>query len=274
MKSTTKLFILTIVLAMVLAGCGISPEDPIFVTQGSFATDNTTEPTTEPPAIEPTEPTTEPPTLPPEPIHSELYIPDIDVEDVITYFNEVCLDAEYSDSGSPNLLQRWDEPIYYQINGHCTDEDEIIFGNMVAWLNGVNGFPGMFACSENTPANLDIYFCDADELVARMGEQYSHADGAVTFWYDENIIFDEIICYRNDIDQYTRNSVILEEIYNGLGPVQDTSLREDSLIYSGYSEPQWMTEIDELLMKLLYHPMMEPGMNAEECEAIIRKLYY
>jgi hypothetical protein len=30
--------------------------------------------------------------------------------------------------------------------------------------------------------------------------------------------------------------VILEEVYNGLGPVQDTALRPDSLIYSDFSE--------------------------------------
>ena len=71
-----------------------------------------------------------------------------------------------------------------------------------------------------------------------------------------------------------RNSVILEEIYNGLGPVQDTDLRPDSLIYSAYSTPQELTEIDELILKLLYHPDMVCGMNAQECEAVIRQLYY
>ena len=80
--------------------------------------------------------------------------------------------------------------------------------------------------------------------------------------------------YGVEFDQEVRNSVILEEIYNGLGPVQDTDLRQDSLIYSGYSIPQELTEIDELLLKLLYHPDMKCGMNAAECEAVIRNLYY
>jgi hypothetical protein len=76
------------------------------------------------------------------------------------------------------------------------------------------------------------------------------------------------------LDQYRRNSVILEEIYNGLGPIQDTSLRSDSIIYSEFSQPQALTNIDELILKLLYHPDIMPGMNAEQCETIIRQLYY
>ena len=68
--------------------------------------------------------------------------------------------------------------------------------------------------------------------------------------------------------------MILEEIYNGLGPIQDTSMRSDSIIYSEFSQPQNLTDIDELLLKLLYHPDILPGMNAQQCEQVIRALYY
>ena len=68
--------------------------------------------------------------------------------------------------------------------------------------------------------------------------------------------------------------MILEEIYNGLGPVQDTSLRSDSIIYAGYSTPQSLTAMDELLLRLLYRPELVCGMDAQQCEAVIRQLYY
>ena len=87
-------------------------------------------------------------------------------------------------------------------------------------------------------------------------------------------IHNAIICYRSDIDQQVRNSVILEEIYNGLGPIQDTDSRSDSIIYSGYSTPQNLTAIDELLLQLLYHPQLTCGMDRAQCEAVIRQLYY
>ena len=68
--------------------------------------------------------------------------------------------------------------------------------------------------------------------------------------------------------------MILEEVYNGLGPIQDSSLREDSLIYSGYSEPQELTDIDELLLRILYHPDLKAGMDSGECAEIIHQIYY
>ena len=90
----------------------------------------------------------------------------------------------------------------------------------------------------------------------------------------DNEIYDAIICCRTDLDQDLRNAVILEEMYNGLGPIQDTDLRVDSVIYSGYSEPQRLTQMDELILRLLYHPQMECGMDAQQCADVIRQLYY
>lgn len=214
------------------------------------------------------------PTPSPKPEHSSLYIEGLSVEDVITYFNEVCLNAEFVNSGDPTRLQKWTVPVTYIINGEPTQEDMQVLTGFVDWLNTIEGFPGMLGTEDPLRANLRINFCSQTELTDIMGENYVGMDGAVTFWYDNDEIYSAVICYREDIDQTVRNSVILEEIYNGLGPIQDTWLREDSLIYAGYSTPQSLTVEDELIMRLLYHPDMICGMNKAQCEEIIRSLYY
>ncbi|MBQ4641798.1 MAG: DUF2927 domain-containing protein [Oscillospiraceae bacterium] len=206
--------------------------------------------------------------------HSPLYIEGLAVEDVIRYFNEVCLDAEFVNGGNASLLQKWTKPIYYMCNGSATEEDLQVLANFVSWLNTIEGFPGMYETQVFPEANLQIHFCSSSDMVRLLGENFSYMDGGVTFWYDNNEIYNAIICCRTDIHQTVRNSVILEEIYNGLGPIQDTQLRQDSIIFSGYSEPQSLTEVDELLIKLLYNPQIQCGMNADECETIIRRLYY
>ncbi len=210
----------------------------------------------------------------PAPLHSELYIEGVSVEDVIAYFNEVALDAEFSSGGDPSRVQKWTTPIYYIVNGSPTETDLLKLTEFVAWLNTVEGFPGMYETKNLWEANLDIYFCDADTMIDHLGDNFYGMDGGVTFWYESDEIYDATICYRTDIQQTVRNSVILEEIYNGLGPVQDTWMRTDSIIYGGYSTPQALTEVDELLLKLLYHPEIKCGMNKAACEAVIRTLYY
>ena len=206
--------------------------------------------------------------------HSDLYIEGLDVEDVILYFNEVCLDAEFVNDGDPSLLQKWTSPICYIINGEPTQEDLTTLESITGWLNTVEGFPGISETSIDAEANLHIYFCGEDQMINILGTDFYGCDGGVTFWYMDNEIYNANICYRTDIDQYVRNSVIQEEIFNGLGPVQDTDLREDSIAYSGYSTPQELTQIDKLILTLLYHPQLSCGMNTEECEAVIRQLYY
>ena len=208
------------------------------------------------------------------PEHSQLYIPEISVDDVIVYFNEVCLDAEFITEGDPSRLQKWTIPIYYKIYQNPNQEDIAVLNSFAAWLNTLEGFPGIYETDDPTVANLNIYFCSQHQMLDILGNNFASMDGGVTFWYRDDEIYDAIICYRTDIDQYVRNSVILEEIYNGLGPIQDTSIRTDSIIYSEYTQPQSLTEIDELILKLLYHPNMRCGMNREECEKVIRNLYY
>ena len=207
-------------------------------------------------------------------MHSPLYIDGVEVESVIDYFNEVCLDAEMVNSGDATLLQKWDVPIYYQVNGAPTNRDREVMSGFAAWLNTVEGFPGIFETSDTIKANLQIHFCSQAEMLSIMGDNFTGLDGAVTFWYNNNAIYKAVICCRTDLDQTLRNSVILEEIYNGLGPIQDSSIRTDSIIYSGYSQPQQLTEIDQLILRLLYHPSLRCGMNAEQCAAAIRGLYY
>lgn len=196
------------------------------------------------------------------------------MEDVILYFNEVVLDSEIINSGDPSRLQRWETPIYYILNGDYTEEDIITLNNFTNWLNTIKGFPGIYETKDIGKANLKIYFVDQKRMLELMGNNFNGLDGAVTFWYDNDKIYDAIICYRTDLNQHLRNSVIIEEIYNGLGPIQDTSLREDSIIYSGFSEPQSLTKIDELILKLLYNPLLKTSMNYKDCENVIRQLYY
>lgn len=259
-----KWFVMLALLFVFFSGCGrlLSQEDQI--TDPTVAPLMTLE-TTIPPAEETTPPTTE--------STNSYVLPGVSVEDIISYFSEVCLDAEIVNSGDPSVLQKWDTPIYYALHGAYTQTDSEVLMELIQWLNVVNGFPGMYPATDPLSANLHIYFGTQQEMLSAMGDDFADMDGAVTFWYEENIIYSAEIYIRTDLHQSLRNSVILEEIYNGLGPIQDTNLREDSVIFSGYSEPQDLTDMDKLILELLYHPKMRCGMDAEQCEQVIRELY-
>ena len=100
------------------------------------------------PTTVPTVPvTTVPETTVPEttaPLHSELYLEDFDVEEILTYFNEVVLQVEYTDgTGDPSRVQKWLQPITCSIQGEPTTEDRQVLEQFIAELNAIPGFPGI-----------------------------------------------------------------------------------------------------------------------------------
>ena len=79
--------------------------------------------------------------------------------------------------------------------------------------------------------------------------------------------------YRTDVPQEDRNSIMKEEIINVMG-ISDTVLREDSIVYQYSNDNMELSDVDLLILELLYHPAIQPGMTVEECHAILSELYY
>lgn len=223
------------------------------------------------------DPPEEDPTPPPEE-HSALYDPRYTTEQIWQYFQEVALTMEYSDGdGNVTLVQKWKDPIVYRVYGTPTQEDSTYLYALLDQANEIPGFPGFAPAQDGQEESLSIYFVDYDGFYdlfydAIRGES---AYGAVQFWYytDSNEIYSANIGYRTDIDQESRNSVILEEIVNTLG-ISDTVLREDSIVYQYSNSNTALSDVDWIILKILYNPAISCGMNADECRAVVESLYY
>ncbi len=215
---------------------------------------------------------------PPPPEHSSLYLNGVSPEDMITYFNEVVLNMEYTDgAGDATLVQKWTDPIRCRIVGRPTQEDLTVLDGLFAQLNEIDGFPGIFVAEGEDDYNVTLSFLDADEFRLAFSSflHGEEADGAVQFWYytNSNEIYNGRVGYRTDISQQIRNSVLLEEIVNLLG-LNDTVLRPDSIVYQYSSDSTQLSTVDWVLLKLLYDPAIQCGMNRDACLSILNQLYY
>lgn len=244
--------------------------------------DNTTLPTTEAIISEPTTATAgsipETTQAATRPAHSELYLPEYSTQQILEYFEEVVLDMEYNDGpGDISLVQKWKEPIYYRIYGEATAADLAVLHPLFAQLNEILGFPGIYAAGDAEAHNLTISFLDQESFRNAFSSRLNGEDayGAAYFWYytATNEIYTAEIGYRTDIDQVTRSSILVEEIINVLG-ISDTQLRPDSIVYQYSNDNTVPSDVDWLMVKLLYHSQIDCGMEVTACSAVIEELYY
>ena len=262
-----KLVLLLLVLTLTLGACAGKPV-PTTATPTETSVPATTVPKTTIP--ETTVPET---TVPP---HSELYLEGCSLDDVLAWFDEVVLTVEYSDgTGDPTQVQKWLFPLLYRIEGEPTEEDLLVLERFCQELNQIPGFPGIQMAEGLQRESLTLSFLGPEAFLDRFSDVVgADAWGAVQFWYytDTNEIHTAEIGYRTDIPQADRSSIILEEIVNALG-ITDTDEREDSIVYQYSNDNLCLSDVDWLILKLLYHPAMECGMDADQCHAVIRSLY-
>ncbi len=216
----------------------------------------------------------------PEPVHSALYAvsPGLSADEVTDYFTETVLSFEVASAASSVYVSKWPSIITYEILGPARAEDRALLAECAARLCAIPGFPGMREAVPGESAALEIYFCSDEEFAARAGALIGGgiADGAAAFRYDPvgGEIRSGTVCYRTEMDERVRRSVLLEEIYNVLGFKCDTVRRRASIIYQCASDAQDLSPTDELLLRILYDPTMKNGMDAAHAAEVIRSLYY
>ena len=184
--------------------------------------------------------------------------------DIVDYYCRVGLTSEFTNGNVIDYVRKWQQPIYYTVNGTPNEDDVALIERLVSALNQVDGFPGMYpADSEGDSANFIMMFLDYDEYkaasLAAVGTELT--DGYSSIWFMGGDITQAEIGVCNDLTRTNKNHVILEEIIQALGLQNDTYDYPESLFYQGYNEPQWPCELDWFLVRFLYHPEITPMMK-------------
>ena len=234
----------------------------------AVTTEATTEPTTAPTTESTEEPTEDP--------HSEFYADGVSVDQIIAHFNKVVLGIESNaGTGEVALVQKWDAPINYRIEGMPSRQDAQNLNNLNKKLNEIEGFPGIQAAT-GLEQNLTIYFLKDEDFKTQfshvMEEQGTY--GVVQMWHnDSNGIYSGRVGYRQSASQELLDLLIPEKLVEALGISNVTVEKEITTDY----KPKTIIDLSELdwsVIKLLYNPRIHNGMTADECEMIIRELYY
>ena len=291
-----KYIAFALVLAMIfgLAACKAAPdaEETTATTEATIApttmttvateaptdtTDATGTDVTEAPTTAPTTaPTAAPTQAPTEETHSVFYAPGYSVDQIITYFNEVALGMESASSdGNAALVQKWEQPVRYRIEGMPNRKDAQTLNELAKQLNAVEGFPGIHAAT-GLDQNLTLYFLKDVDYKTQFGHVLEDVKtpSVLQLWHnDSNGAYTGRIGFRQEATQEERDAAIPEKLMNLLGI---SRVRMQTVIPEDSKEDLIITlsDLDWAVIRLLYNPRIHNGMNADECEMIIRELYY
>lgn len=194
-------------------------------------------------------------------------------QEIIDYLAEVALQSEYDingNAGQSNPVVKWMKPIKYYLSGDYTEQDILILSSLMDELNSIDGFPGISAAQQNE-ANMTIRFTGSPEMDYVNGGKYDPwFEGYATIWWTNWSITESSIFYRSDwVSQFDRNPTICEELIQSLGMLNDSYTHPDSVFYQYYTDIQWPSDLDWLMVELLYDDSLQPGMNEEQCRAAL-----
>ena len=276
--------LLCLVLAFSLSSCmnirsGDGSGETTAVTESvtlPYTEPETTEPESETETVTETETETTTAVTTTLPQHSPLYIEGVSTSDMIRYFAETVLSAEYGeDNGNKNLVQKWETPIRYYIHGLYSSSDAEKIDEFFDFLNTIDGFPGAKRVGLTDDFNFEIDFITRLNMEVQLRKVDESCAAFTTFNYytGTNNIYKTKIIYCIDIPEEQRRSVIQEEIVNGIGMANDTEERTDSVIYQ-YSNYNTVNDVDTVLLKILYSDKIKCGMDYDRAAKAIAEIYY
>ena len=190
---------------------------------------------------------------------------------VLTLFDEVALKSEYTDTTgahpSHNLVRWADRTITYSIIGEDISEDiYTAIADALVELDDISYTPS-FQLDETGSGALQIYV--GGETANQMLSRYN-ATGLSTISYDKTVgsIVKGTIYLQDQYQTPSRTKhVVLEELTQVLGLVNDAVEFQDSIFYDGFSSLTKLTDIDKLLIEMLYSDAVKPNMTPPQCKA-------
>ena len=208
--------------------------------------------------------------------------------DLIRNFELVALREEY-DSSEPGFVEsqaqtrltRWEGPLKIKLFG-TRATDRTIIHELGRRLQALSGRSVSF--TNYSESNITVFVLDAEgrsELLAGLAEKTDAQDTlylsewatsnlfpciVTTYRQDEfrpGVITSAILFVKDELEGVLRESCFHEELTQAMGLGNDHPDVRPSM-FNDDEEFAFLTEHDEFLMRILYHPALKPNMSAAE----------
>jgi hypothetical protein len=181
--------------------------------------------------------------------------------EILDYFAEIALKREYGGGDFDGVVCRWEQVVKVEIKGGYTNEDYDFLTSHIDWMNSLDGLPEISVVSSG--GNYQVTFTSLDNMKNEIPGYVEGNWGFINLrWNDTGQITQANMGIATDVtNQAQRNHLILEEFTQGFGLLNDSPKYPDSIFQIEWTETQSLSSLDELVVRMLYSPVIEAGMK-------------
>ena len=194
-------------------------------------------------------------------------------ESVIEYFNEIALGFEFGNASE--VTRKWKTDMKIFVGGNkqqeVMDELQTIVGEINALAT--DGFSASVV-TDTLQSNFYIFLGSGGDYAKKFP---SLSNLVMSNWGLFNVFFngsEEIYSGFMYVETDRANSteeknLLREELTQSLGLAKDSNRYPDSIFRADWSTTTEYSDIDKYLVRLLYHPSLQTGLNRSRCAEVL-----
>lgn len=183
-------------------------------------------------------------------------------------FERIAFSSEFGGQYRAGRLIRWTGAVPIRLKGHVLHRFRTEVERHVAQLRRASGLDLVVtaAAEEGPPRGITIEFS-----TSRGGTSFDPEAPCRTVMWDSAFAIERVQIYITPYPDALRRHCIAEEITQALGLADDSALIADS-IFNDSSSRQRAAPWDLLMVSILYHPALRPGMTRAEAMPRVRRI--
>lgn len=183
------------------------------------------------------------------------------------YFQEIALVSEYQEVRP--VARKWMGPLWISTFGAPTESDVQALAEVVREVRALTGNRiRCFFVPAYQPHNVAIHFVPRKDFSLYAPQP----SGEEVFGYfglkvSEQFAIEAatlLIASDADLSSEVRSHMIREEFTQALGFLNDSTRYPDSIFQANWTTTQGYSERDRALIRMLYHPRVQPGDSAAQ----------
>ena len=184
---------------------------------------------------------------------------------------------EYGFDGSEDntsKLCRWKDTLRICVSGNPGGQDLAELNEFIMeCATHCPNLPNIRIVNDPGQANVTLWYGPLDQMKDHVSYYVEGNWGYFSYRYDGgfNNTLGEIAIATDVNTQESKNHLLREELVGVLGLTNDHDLYSDSILYSEWTTTQELSDVDWLMLNMLYDRDLKPGMSAGEARAILER---